>query len=396
VLSFEPGTSITQTSSLSNSVAYLRDLIGSRWEDKPFIVSEHQHLFWNRYRYESGLLVPAIAALQDWDGICRHGPGPIDLTTDTDLPHKKRIMPYAIGLDPVARAAETLTALIYRRGDATRSPVRLLIPHATTKDMLDDGQGRWPDEITKLGLVTGIALSNSTTQLAPTASSPEHSITKTILDRTPFETQSFWRKSAFADTVIAKLQAQKLFPAPSENATKTADGVFQSDTGQLKLDTNNRQATFVSEHTEAIAFDTLSGKVELGALTLKDATPQGLFSISALDDQPVTGSSRLLIIYATDARNSEMQFSDTSAREILNYGHRPTILRKGKLEAVLQTSRPGSWKLHRLDLTGRITVSHSLKQTEGRLAFALSNTSKQEDPTTYWLLEQTNTEPPAR
>ncbi|MEO1206384.1 MAG: glycoside hydrolase [Pseudomonadota bacterium] len=387
VLSFAPGTAINQTSSIADSAAYLRSLIGSRWDNKPFIVTEHQHLFWNQHRYESGVLVPAIAGLQDWDGICRHGPGPSDLTTDTDLSHKKRIMPYEIGLDPIARAAETLTALIYRRQDAKPSSIRLLVPHENTGDLLDDGQGHWPDDLTKVGLIAGFALSNE--MLAETARPDSTAKTprRIPVDRARFETPPFWKQESPADTLIERLRSEKLFPAPRSNNTDIQRGIFKSDTGQLSINTAEKTAVFISDKTEAIAFDRPNAAIDLNAVTLRAATSRGVFAVSAIDGQSLTDSSKLLVIYATDARNSGMKFADDDAKIITDFGHRPTLIRKGKLEATLKTVHSGGWWLHRLDLTGRTTQSDKVKTADGKIAFMLNTGSAKAEPTTYWAIE---------
>ncbi len=46
------------------------------------------------------------------------------------FPHKKAMLPYAIALDPVARAGETLSALVFRRGDVTTSAITIPLPNS--------------------------------------------------------------------------------------------------------------------------------------------------------------------------------------------------------------------------------------------------------------------------
>ncbi len=68
------------------------------------------------------MLFPAYAALQGWDGICRHGQGPLTLAFDEATPFRQRIVPYTFAEDPVARAGETLMSLLFRRGDVKEAP----------------------------------------------------------------------------------------------------------------------------------------------------------------------------------------------------------------------------------------------------------------------------------
>ncbi len=387
VLSLAPGTTIEQSSSITNAAGYIRDLIGSRWHGKPFLVTEHHHLFWNRYRYESGLLVPAIAGLQDWDGICRHGPGPIDLTADSDLPHKKHILPYAIGLDPVARAAETLSALVYRRGEARPAETELLIPLQDAGAILDDGQGRWPDDLTRLGLLTRLAIT-ARPRRGPASDTPSaENGTDARLEPEGFAGQPGWSRPSALAATVTRLRSAGVLPAT--NRTDLENGVYHSATGQFELDATRRRASFVSPTTEAVAFDALDAPVTLDRLTVEKATPQGLFALTALDNRPLGESAAILVVYATDARNSNMSFADAEARRILDYGARPTILRRGILEARLRTSGAGAWTLTRLDLSGRPLTKEKVPQLERQLTFRIETApSSSGKPTTFWLLSR--------
>jgi len=67
-----PGSRLLQTSSLADSVKWLRGMASTRLSDRPFFITEYGHVFWNRYRYEEGLVVGAYSALQDYDGLMAH------------------------------------------------------------------------------------------------------------------------------------------------------------------------------------------------------------------------------------------------------------------------------------------------------------------------------------
>ncbi len=74
--SFSPGAEIKkQTSSLDDFARYARWLAAARTIGKPYSVTEYGQPFWNRYRFETGLVVPAMAGLQGWHFICQHAEG---------------------------------------------------------------------------------------------------------------------------------------------------------------------------------------------------------------------------------------------------------------------------------------------------------------------------------
>ncbi|MDA4631039.1 hypothetical protein NZA98_07950, partial [Escherichia coli] len=88
---YEPGSSLGQKSSIADGAAYMRMMAAARWLNRPFIVTEYDHLFWSHYRYEAGIVMPAYAALQNWDVLCRHGHGPIVLAYGEDFAHKRQM-----------------------------------------------------------------------------------------------------------------------------------------------------------------------------------------------------------------------------------------------------------------------------------------------------------------
>jgi len=117
---------ILQTSSFEGAVAYVRNAASTRLAGKPFVMTEYDHVFWNRHRYEAGLAMPAYAALQDWNILCRHSNGALVLGYGGSDFNEQYIRPYRTALDPVARAGETLSALLFRRGDVAKALHRVV------------------------------------------------------------------------------------------------------------------------------------------------------------------------------------------------------------------------------------------------------------------------------
>lgn len=332
VPSYAMGEAITQQSSLANSLDYLRIAAGTRWLGKPFLLTEYDHMFWNRYRYEAGLAVPAYAAFQGWDGLCRHAHDAIVLRYGEDVPHKRQILPYAIALDPVARAGETLAALLFRRGDVDRASQDIGIPAPDPETFGPDLQAGTPDEVTRLISQAAIGLS-------------------------------------------AKATAMPAAPEWAET--------YSSDTGQLVLTPGRNRLTLVTARTVAAAFDTLDQALALGPLTIAPTGEQALLALSSLDGRALTESQRMLIVMATDARNTDMRFADADARVIADYGHLPAVIRRAMLDVTIEGA--GRWRLSPIGLDG--TVHKSVARGEGPVAVTLDN-APASGPTTYFLLER--------
>ncbi|WP_432652090.1 glycoside hydrolase [Phyllobacterium myrsinacearum] len=360
--SYEPGSTMGQKSSIADAAAYVRVIAAARWLNRPFIVTEYDHLFWSRYRYEAGIVMPAYAALQNWDVLCRHGHGPIVLAYGEDFAHKRQMLPYAIALDPVARAGETLAALLFRRGDVRGSPVSIPFVVNGIDDLTQNTQEREPDVLTGLALLGAIGLQKD--PLPP----------NNLVVPSP-------RKTASAAKIMAVLRdGQLLGPA---NITNPDKGIFESDTNQIALDQSKLRITVKTERTEAIAFADLTDTVTLGALTVGNASAKGLFAVSSLDDQPIRASRRLLVIYATDAQNSDMRFSDNQERVIADFGHLPVRIKAGSIDFSLPGE--GRWTVSPVGLDGK--VKPVVADGNGILSTRLSNVGP-EGPTTYFLVER--------
>jgi len=363
VRSYDPLSRIQGTSSLQDDLSYIRSVAAARWFGKPFIVTEYDHLFWNPYRYEAGLAMPAYAALQRWDVICRHAHGPIVLAYGEDFPHKRRMLPYAIALDPVARAGETLSALLFRRGDVKGSSASIALAVNPADGPSDKIEAREPDGLTRLALLGAIGLTQDNG--------------KDLSGETADVTVPEKRADLSISDILSTLRQKGILDL------KTTAVVAVSDTGELVLDRQRLQATIRTERTQAIAFAKLEEPVDLGSVTVKKATGKGLFSVSALDNRPISDSRRLLVIYATDAQNTGMRFADWSERIILDFGKLPVRIRPETIDFLLRGE--GNWRLSPVGLDGEVHAA--IASGNGTIETSLSNDTPS-GPTTYFLIER--------
>ncbi|MBP1842669.1 hypothetical protein J2046_000923 [Rhizobium petrolearium] len=363
VMSYEPGAKIKNESSLADAGSYMRMAAASRWLGKPFGITEYDHLFWNRYRYEAGLVMPAYAALQGWDMLCRHGHGPIALQYGEPFPHKRAMLPYAIALDPVARAGETLAALLFRRGDVSVSRNTFPFLVRGEEDLTDDMQAAEPDALTVLSLVSRIGLRRSDGLREPLAVNQP-------------------RGEADAGKLLAAMKTAGLLP--ENNRSDPARGIFQSDTGELLLDRDKRSLTLSTPRTEAAAFAALDGPIDLGTIRIERGDGDALFAASALDGAAsLATAKRMLLIFATDARNTNMRLQDREENVIEDFGTLPVLIRKGTLSLEFK-HRTGRWRLSPVGLDG--VVHAPLESGNGPLRFDLDNDTPA-GPATFFLLE---------
>ncbi|MGN6447660.1 MAG: glycoside hydrolase [Brucella intermedia] len=362
-----PGTEIKDTSSIADAASYVGEIAAGRWLGRPFLATEYEHLFWNRYRYEAGIVMPAYAALQGWDGICRHGQGPLTLAFDEAAPFRQRIIPYTFAVDPVARAGETLASLLFRRGDVETAAFNVPFMMQGETSLGESLEFREPARLKPLALVGGIGL---TTKEQAWPQGLQNSVAVDY-------------RNVSLDNVLQRLKGAELLPR--DNVTDPSQGLFESATGQIMLDRNRQRMQVVTPETEAIAFAELRDPVTLSELSIGNAEARGLFAVSAIDGKVLKDSEKLLVIFASDARNSDMRFRDKAEKVIEDWGRLPVILLRNRVDVSL-AGNTVSWTLSPVGLDGKIR--ERVAAGSGPIAFRLDNGAGKAGPTTFFLLER--------
>jgi hypothetical protein len=402
---------VKQDSMLKNAAGYIRELAVSKHLGKPFTVSEHGQVFWNRYRRENALALPAYAAFQDWDGICQHS-GAIDLSYAPTVGRKQIIHPFAVGTDPIARATETLAALLYLRGDVTKANHQIGVMFDHNDAFVKSAHlGSMPSDISKLSLVTGLALDwqegllqsklmldgrvymhkpdlyllKSNKMIKSSSKSVGHEI-DTMLRKFSSEVAHQARKVSLVANGVWANRVANLRESGwinSQNKTNPMADVYESDTGEILLDGAKKQMQVITDKTEAVVFDQPS-PIPLKYLTVLEAQKGALVAVSAMDDKPLANSRRMLLILATDARNSEMQFSDADSTIASSIGKPPVIMLANKVKLSLDNVNAPHLKVYSTNLRGQRMDAIKLKQTSSNIEFELDISKLSHGATTYF------------
>lgn len=372
---WSPDFKMKQTSSLSDDLKYLRHLSASAELGKPFTVSEHGHAFWNNYRYESGLVFSAIASLQDWDMICQYSQGAIDLSfapPTSRASRKKAIYAYNIGMDPVLRAGETLTALLFLRGDVSPSKNLVIVDYSGEKWLSGSGFDHVSDNFNKLSFLSKLRLDFD----------DPRGVDKYKRVLTEGELHQFLRVARL--NVNIDLLKKKHFLS-SENMTDVMlnNNIFNSDTNEILFDANKSLFQVNSPRTLATLVKP-EEDIGVGNIFLKSTSSEGMFALSSLDGLPVKNSSKLLIILTSNARNTNMVLSDND-RKLEKLGTFPVLIKRLSLEMSFETNN--AWKLSRLSLTGEILETNKIEINQF-IDIKIDNYSSLYGPTTYFLLSK--------
>lgn len=394
-------TVVNQNSMLGTHAGYIRELAITRYMGKPFTVSEFGQVFWNPYRRESALAVPAYAAFQGWNAICQHS-GPIQLSYASKNPKWDVIQPFGIGVDPIGRITETLGALLYLRGDV--SPAKNNVVVNITPEILQTTSQMYgmPEDVTRLSLVTGVSLfkgsyqgSNAKLELGKPgityngktykSSDFVSSSIRTIADKAghighnaakaDFSKNQLWQ-SRFAELKLAGLVG-------FDNATDVSASVYQSDTGELSLDAVKKKLQLISSKTEAVVFDSFE-PVKLSNLEVVAADGPALFSVSSMDENSLKDSKRMLVIIATDARNSEMKFADKAETMVLDIGKKPITMRTIEIQFRLKNTNKNDLKVYSVNLRGQRMDQLPVKVTDNGIEVVLNTNVLTHGPTPYF------------
>lgn len=387
------GTRRLQTSSISGDLRYLRQLAISRFGGRPYTVSEYGQPFWNAWRRESGLTAPSYAGFQDWDMICRMASAPIALGYgETGGKRKDAVYPFSVGMDPIGRAAETLAALLFLRRDV--APARSRVGVVLTPEYVFDvaaGVGRMPQEVSNLSLVSGVGLLWQDDKSGRSGASgwqpdalmrPDEAGLKLFTSGDSLSAEGNGARSGWS-TRTAVLSKGGILPA--DNRTSGARAVFESDTGELLLETRQRRMRVVTPKTEGVVFD--GGlPIALSAFSVESASGPALVAVSALDGLPLKDSRRMLVVFATDALNSGMQFKEPERKTLLKLGRLPVLLRAENATVRLSHRRPGQLRLYASALNGERTEQIPVETSAEAIRFTLDTGRLQHGPTTFFEL----------
>ncbi len=377
---------VEQASSIQKSADYWRGINTTRLAGRPFLVTEFNHAFWNRYQYECGLLFGAYSALQDFGSIMIHS-SPIELEVDT-LP----IREFTCGTSPIIRANEFLAGCLFQRGDVTKSLNNLEL--RLSKQFLNaNNNSDRPvnSDQSKLALMTGFSLAFP--ELPKPQGVPQQPST-TAMAITPAGGGDIggdeWATSIIdskdgsfsLDEAVVKLKQAGLLPAG--NISDPAQGVFQSDTGEIIMRSKENLLKVLTPRTEAVSLP--AGKSEaLKALAVRESSVPATIAVCAMDGKPLASSYRMVLIYATEVANSGMELS-YNRTQMIKPGKLPILMKTGKLKASLKSRDGAELSLYALNLDGSRREKLPMTYENGSLTIDIDTGALKNGPTPFFEL----------
>lgn len=369
-------TTVDQHSSLNSS--YFRAATAARFLDRPYMITEYSHSAFNKYRHERGLYFGSYAALQGWDTLTAHA-NTVRLKFDPFLKFEN-------GLDPISVASEAVTTLTFLRGDVKEAPhsVELKLNRAMLfpKNYLCS----IGDDYAKLALVTKIGMSYS--EGAPfTKVGKAHPTIVIEPKKFAFLKVSQWyvqadaKGAGGADPLYKLLRQRNILP--KNNLSNPSKRLFQSETGELTLESGAKAMQVVTPRLEG-AIIKRNKPVKMSAMSINSCSvPASITAASLNSGDTLRSAKHILLIVATNAFNTGMIFDSPKMRICYESGNAPTLIQSVKAKIILDTANNSIPKVYALNMDGSRESELPVRFGNGRVILNL-DTSKLKYGTPYF------------
>ncbi len=385
----QPGSTISQDSSIASCGGIFRWAIGGRLAQKPFAVTEYANTFWNRYRYEQAFVNGAYGALQGVDVLT-------NFAQPVNIVNAERINPFLTMHDPVLRAMEFLTFFMYRRGDVKSSGAKVRIV-ADSEDIYNTQA--FSDAITstqsKLCLVSGFSVESTDAKIKrPEIARNELEIPRiggagVKTDIAGFASVSGEKGNIVfdADAVVNELKKRNL--VKPGNRTKMVNDIFESSTGELYMDARRKFMSVVTPGLQGICAEA-GAKIDLGNLKIDEMSVKGNLSLVSVDDnKPLQTSERMVLVFATDALNNKMVFDEKERLTLRDIGGSPTLVETGKFTVTVKNNNADKLKIWALDLSGNRKLEiKPAKVSAGEITFSVDTAKLPDGPSLFFELQK--------
>lgn len=158
---------------------------------------------------------------------------------------------------------------------------------------------------------------------------------------------------------------------PRDNASNPSEGVYQTDTGQITMDSKNLSMKVVSDFSCSATVHE-SAEVDMGALKLLHTSVPASVGVVSLDGKKISESSRLVFAYATEESNIDSLTSFDGVLSIRE-GRGPVAMRRGKVRAQLKLDASKKYAVYPVALNGARRERLDLKFENGVLEIDIDN-----------------------
>jgi hypothetical protein len=178
-----------------------------------------------------------------------------------------------------------------------------------------------------------------------------------VADHAPEGTR--WSAAYPAAYTLASKEIESLL-AKASPAVHCGDGALQLD---------RDKGTFVLKTPRTCGGFAEQGRIDADALSVGVSETAATIWVSALDQDPIRTSSRLLLTHLTDIQNSDILFGEQSRKTLLDWGRLPHLVRKGQAAITLSLQDPKAYTVYALSTSGKRTGKVPTSVVDGKLCF---------------------------
>ena len=359
------GKTLSPNSVIAAKNSWMRGFVSCQYAARPYVITEADIVFFSPKRYEQPFTLNGYAALNGIDvvnGFCLTFPScGRGAMGDWSIADKTRIWHFFGWYDPLKLASEFLGAHFTTRGKVRESDITCRIV-LDEKEILEAGDmvaGLGSDQ-TQLSLVTrfGIVWKDQLGKERP----PEGA---KVLDFPRSGATEIVREKLFSNMIDATdangFDAQKAVDEmkargwiPKANRTDVKKGVFESSTGELYLDTYRKYGTVNAPAAQGL-FAEKGATAKLADFEVVSMDEDAMLCAVSHGDEPLKESRRIAVVFATNALNDGMEFTDETMSEWIKEGKAPVIVRCAKATFRVRTKYAKGLKCWAVDLNGRRT-----------------------------------------
>lgn len=344
--------------------------ISKIWK-KPLLITEYGHVYWNRYRYEQSFSMGAYAALNGVSAMTVHA-------GTSSINKIKPIRPFACAADPITEVSEYLTAHMLLRKDVSESKSSVRVDYSTEGAFNDLSiMGGMSTEQSNMALITRISVAPDITLPALknefVLNASGASQIKTFAGYSTTDDKA--NDLATTDKIVGDMK--KLGMIPKNNRTSAADGIFESSTGELYLNTKKNFMTVDTPRLQGVCAEAKT-KVKLTNLSVHNMTKRGNVSVVSVDGKPLSESKRMVLAIATNAINSDTGFTDETMSVRFNKyeGNVPILVETTRVSFSLKNKNAQNLKLYALNMDGSRRFEIPLNNNADLISGTI-NTAKQ-------------------
>ncbi len=300
-------SAFTQRSAIETYAYVPAALMPTRVFGLPFLVTEYNYCYPNRFRSESGPLMGGYAALQDWDAIYRFA-WAHDIRK---IKGQLRMEGFDIAGDPISQLSDRITAAAFLRGDVQAAPRKYAMNISERLFNVPGALRGYSRDFLKLGLIA---------QIGSTLNLPE----KQGRQIRVFNFTNPLRTDALGHQKDAERWKNALAEKPAVSSTE-----------EILLDKNKRTLLIAAPRMESIT--TAQRSVEGRFLKLKQISGFLTAAAISLDEKPLTESGSILFLHLTNVNNTNSIFGNQQMTLLRNNGTLPYLVQRGRAEISLKS-----------------------------------------------------------